>query len=34
MQNIVIIQKSSLVYLVEAIVGIGPYALLSVRPFI
>ena len=34
MQNIVIIQKSSLVYLAEAMVGTGPYASLSVRPFI
>ena len=34
MQNIIIVRKSFSVYWAEAMVGTGPHALLSVRPFI
>ena len=34
MQNFVILQRSSLVYLAEAVVGTGPHASLGVRSLI
>ena len=34
MQNIIIVRRSSLVYMAEAMVGTGPYTSLDVRPLI